>query len=300
MKAPSPRAPRPSPAKDETPVPPCAQAAFTLIELLVVIAIISILAGLILSSLTRARDIGKRSSCANNLKQLTLADIQYAATYQVYCPARSGGYYSGQHWQGNRPVSSDPWDATQGLLVEYLGASGVVKQCPSAAMLVKSGSNAKNRGAGGYGYNYCGVGSTAYLVGYTTTASTENAWASGMRPEKIEDSSQCLMFGDVAHLSGGEIVEADELMLPWTLSGVADLSKLRTKNPSTTANAAKLHFRHTGSTNVSWVDGHLSTERFDYADVDGDDSDREKLKLGFFGPRDNSLYDPWTNDIPEE
>ena len=51
---------------------------FTLIELLVVIAIIAVLMAILMPSLNRAREQGKRSGCLNSLKQLTLAWIAYA------------------------------------------------------------------------------------------------------------------------------------------------------------------------------------------------------------------------------
>ena len=67
-----------------------AETAFTLIELLVVIAIIAILAAMLLPVLGRAKETGRRISCLNNLKELSLAAQMFVNDNQGNYPPRSG------------------------------------------------------------------------------------------------------------------------------------------------------------------------------------------------------------------
>jgi type II secretory pathway pseudopilin PulG len=58
-----------------------------LVEVLTVIAIIGILVALFLPSVRSAREPARRSQCANNLKQIALALLNYESDYQVLPPA---------------------------------------------------------------------------------------------------------------------------------------------------------------------------------------------------------------------
>lgn len=68
---------------------------FTLIELLVVIAIIAILASMLLPSLAKAKETGKRISCMNNMRQLGLSAKMYVDENEGRFPCRIIGRLPG-------------------------------------------------------------------------------------------------------------------------------------------------------------------------------------------------------------
>jgi len=62
------------------------RGAFTLVELLVVIGIIAILVGLLLPTLSRAKEAANRTACLSNMRQLGTGLLEYSVKYKGYIP----------------------------------------------------------------------------------------------------------------------------------------------------------------------------------------------------------------------
>ncbi len=106
---------------------------FTLIELLVVIAIINILAGMLLPSLTRAKEQARRAACLNNLRNIGQALTMYAGEHDGFFPPEDSsptegddldllfpGYLSNQaiFWCPSDPVKPAPFRWTSNDIPE--------------------------------------------------------------------------------------------------------------------------------------------------------------------------------------
>ncbi|MFA5293416.1 MAG: type II secretion system protein [Phycisphaerae bacterium] len=82
---------------------------FTLVELLVVMSIISMLMSILMPSLTRTRESGRRVVCASNLRQLTLAWNLYAMDNRDRLCSPDTGCLTASCWVVDGPALPDNW-----------------------------------------------------------------------------------------------------------------------------------------------------------------------------------------------
>jgi len=260
---------------------------FTLIELLVVIAIIGILAAILFPVFASAQQSGRSAKCAQQLRQLAAANLAYADDNSGhFAPAAPDIFGANlRRWHGVRATSDSDFDPSKGPLWAYLGHSGGIKKCPLLTML-KSKSQARaayESGCGGFGYNYLYVGGTYYRNDPVKAARETSTMGDLASP------SRTIMFADaamaVADQQGPVLIEESFAYPPYLpdSSGGAGVTLL---SPS-------VHFRHGGRANVGWCDGHVSSRRMSFT-KDGENAygvASKSYNLGWFGPRDNSLWD---------
>ena len=238
-------------------------------ELLVTVAAIGLLAAILVPALPAAKAAADAAVCRSNLRQLAAANLAYAADHGRYVAAAAD--IDGPNtirWHGVR--NGKAFDGAQGPLAPYLGGGGAsawVRRCPG----FRPDAAGFETSCGGYGYNQAGVGSELCLPhGGGTTV--------GMRTGALAHPAATVMFADAAYLQGNG---TKAKLIEYSFAEPPQFAGGGTPWPT-------IHFRHRDRANVAWADGHVTSETRTRAGSRG-----AAQGLGWFGPDDNSLFDPF-------
>lgn len=235
-----------------------AERAFTLVELLVVIAVISILAGLLLPALGRARQSARDLVCLNNLKSFGAASSLYVADHDDWMPWVAEGTLADRDWSANevftKLLNADKrGDSGTGWFPAW--REGIL--CPNMDNVIVT--------APGYRVPYYSYALNAFSATYCGTDATvlsdpdSYSWylPRSIKITKVRASSQRFLFREALRnqMAAAE-VSADAAVNP----GGSDGWIIKRNTPG--ANAVPYRHRNEQACNMLFVDSHAESKDF--------------------------------------
>jgi prepilin-type N-terminal cleavage/methylation domain-containing protein/prepilin-type processing-associated H-X9-DG protein len=213
---------------------------FTLIELLVVIAIIAILAAILFPVFARAREKARQASCQSNLKELTLGLLMYVQDYDERFPPERTWTGSGTEWHWHEKIFPYVKNAQIYTCPSRPGGGNLtISPTPPGGNAWWATSNFAGINVG-YGYNF---------------------WLGWPRPERgvalaqIQGVAYCMAFGDNAH-------PGHACCGPCQRTQFANVCGTYCNPPADLWTNSDAYTRHSGGSNISFVDGHVKWYRW--------------------------------------
>jgi len=232
---------------------------FTLIELLVVIAIIAILAAILFPVFAKVREKARQTACLSNLKQMSLAMIQYKEDYDEGAPQGS---------VNNGWFMSDANDYKWMDAIYPYVKSEAVFDCPDDSVDPKYKFETTDQ-YGSYSLNmtnyyhiWCGSN------GGTNGQPPASEYYQVTRDAQVQDPSGTVLF-----LDGEYYYTPEPGLFSWSIQtncpddpmmlvkGVGPWDALAATDDPTDP---RIPARHTGFTNVAYCDGHAKAVTLSY------------------------------------
>jgi len=249
---------------------------FTLIELLVVIAIIAILAAILFPVFARARESARKTSCAQQVRQLTIAVLSYMQDYDegmIWCDAWHGTW-------GVPGIPDSPWagHCWWQLIEPYTKNMRINQFCPSTGEL-----NSGRRRDSDYGMN-CqmawddevddGAGGNRFDPGCDDGLLGRNdAYYAGnqqgvpleMKLARLEKPASYAMLGDTNDYGYVDWANcANFARLPGHCTCTDQCGPSGGPYTYLTDTGGWSRYRHFGGPNIGFGDGHVKFMRYAY------------------------------------
>jgi prepilin-type processing-associated H-X9-DG protein len=261
------------------------ETAFTLIEMLVILTVIALLTAILIPALAAAKNLAKMTVCKSHLRQLALANQNYAHDNRGHSVpgAINIDTINLHRWYGSRPSVNDPFDPAKGPLGSYLEHCQL--ECPHYVRYSELPASHEHYEGdnGGYGYNFIYVGSRIWYSGLETPDSSTS-----MKLTDIQQPASTLLFTDTAFVIN---ISLEPAFIRYAFAEpryfVVDKEPTSAWSP-----APSIHFRHRGRACIAWADGHADAKKTAHYDGTNEDGTRPAdFDLGWFEPMDNSLFD---------